>query len=357
MNKVRLIAVVAASVGAAIFAGTLFQPETPTQVVQPRPAAETAPPSIVNLAAEPAPVAPVDPVPQAIAAVERAPVEAGTSAGTGSGGEMPQAASLLPTIPSQRAPQTPVGGLIANLEPAGDTRADIGVLPIDETLRAELDACAVWLVVTPEPGAMLETSLYAPCDGGDAVEVLHGGLSFDTVLGADGQLLLMLPALTDQAEVVITFADGREVRDSADVPGFSMYERVVLQWSGAPVLGLHAYEFGAVSGGVGHVHADAPRAAGVLTLLGDPALEMAHLAQVYTLPPAATAESGDVVLDLEIAITAQSCGQRIVADLLHVRAESAVRQHRIALEMPECDGTGGFVVLNNLLPTMTLALN
>lgn len=350
MNKVRLIAVVAASVGAAVFAGTLFQPEAPqSQTPQPRAATQPTPsPSLLPAGS------PATPSESGVALAMDGMAPAPASADVPRMAEpLPVAASLLPTLPAQR-PVDPsaehvVGGLVANLDPAAPQ--------IDDALRAELDACAIWLVVTPEPGGMLETSLFAPCDAGAAIEIVHGGLSFDTVLGRDGQLLFQMPALADMAEVVVTFADGREASDTTPVPGFADHERVVLQWSGAPVWGLHAFEFGARYGAGGHVHADAPQAAGSLTLLGDPALDMPRLAQVYSLPPAAAAASGDVVIDIEIAVTAESCGRQIRADLLHVRANAPVRQNQIALTMPDCDGAGGFVVLNNLLPAMTLALN
>ena len=256
-------------------------------------------------------------------------------------------------------PTAPVAPAFAPLRTA-DAEDALPVAPIDEEMSAELAACAVWLVVTPAPGALLDASVYAPCDRDARVQVSHAGLTFDTQIGADGQLMLMVPALVDDATLNVTFADGRVQSDTTFVPDLIDIERVALQWTGPATLLLHAYEFGAQYGENGHVHAGNPLAPGIegqgfLTVLGDPVLDNAQMVQVYSFPIGQSSRTGSVTLEIEVPVTDASCGRPLIADSIEMRGNAAARRREIQLEMPACDGTGGFVVLPGVLPDLQIA--
>ncbi len=94
------------------------------------------------------------------------------------------AASILPRVqrPARatiagRRPPMPLAGGAPPLRPSAAPAA-AATVPLDPQLQAELNACAVWLVVTPAANAMLETSVYAPCDAGEQVTLSHAGLTF-----------------------------------------------------------------------------------------------------------------------------------------------------------------------------------
>jgi len=371
MNRVRIVSLIAATLGVAVGAGTLFQQETMRQEAAPRAASVQAGVSLVGLAAS-------EPDDGTIAEPETEPDAATTG--------RPTAPPVTRPVSGRVATASVLPGMITTADPLADHARATDALVVDtelaraadetdealqpgfatlatdpaliEDLLAEVDACAVWLVVTPESNAMLDMSLFAPCDGGDRVEISHAGLRFDARIGSDGQLALTLPALVPQAEVTVSFEDGRSSSDMIEVVEAGFYDRVAIQWQGADVLGLNAYEFGADYGSDNHIHpantaAPGDSARGFLTILG----AETDLAQVYSFPTGASARAGQVVLELEVAVTDESCGQPLSIDSLEMLAGAEAVRREIRLEMPDCDGHGGFLVLKNLLPELTIALN
>lgn len=403
MKRVRIVAITAVALGAAVTAGTKFQQarEAALLAAQPQAVATATPApaatpaatseslaeatSLTQLApSAAAPVAEADlPAPSLLASrmPEQATPQPAIAAPSGAvpapapvlapalAPRLSQA-SVLPGVdvatPAAPAPGPATETLrqIAEAEtlPQAATDAVEATPPLDPQLQAELAACAVWLVVTPAPGAMLETSVYAPCDRDAVVTLSHAGLSFDTHLSADGQLLAQIPALTEVAQVTIRFADGREQSDETPVADLATVERVALQWQAPAEMRLNAYEFGAGYGDAGHVYDLNPRTAGVtdqgfLTVLGDPSITGSHLAQIYSYPRGETPRSGRVALEIEVPITDATCGRALSADTIELHGTAAAQIRQIRLDMPSCDGQGGFLVLPGVLPDMQIALS
>jgi len=349
MNRVRIVALSAVVVGAAVVVGSRFQ-----QADAP-----------ANVAAAPV----------AAAAVASAPTAAGRaapsltalvapSANPAASNDSPQAAvaqpglSLASVVPAPAAQTTAIPGPVQTSELL-QSLAD-AVPPLDPELQAELAACAVWLVVSPTPGAMLETSVYAPCDGGAAVTLSHAGLRIDLRLAEDGQLLAQIPALTYQASVTLTFADGREHTDQTQVPDLGNIERVVIQWQAPAALTLNAYEFGAGYGDPGHVFPGAPHSPsvtdqGFLTVLGDPEVDGAHLAQIYSYPRGESPRTGRVALEIEVPVIDGTCGHPLIANTIELHGAASAQVRQIRLDMPDCDGEGGYLVLPGVLPELQIA--
>lgn len=357
MNRVRIVAVTAVALGAAVVAGSQLQdtyasaeaPALAQAVVPAQPAA--AAPSLAQLAETPV-----------------QPSAAGMQ-GASVAGLLPQpeaaplaSARIVPGLPvaTATAGPDPVAPQFAQavLDPAPAPEA----VPLDPQLQAELNACAVWLVVTPAADSMLEASVYAPCDREATVTLSHAGLRFDARIGADGQMMMVLPALVEEATVSLTFADGREQSDTTLVPGLSQMERVALHWQGKATLSLHAYEFGAAWGEPGHVHAGSLRVApdagqGFVTALGDPLLGEGNQVQVYSFPRGQSARTGQVMLEIEIPVTDASCGQPLSVQAIEVHGTTTVQVRQISLDLPACDGNGGYVVLPGILPDLQIAMN
>ncbi|MFN3954224.1 MAG: hypothetical protein ACK4LQ_07190 [Pararhodobacter sp.] len=369
MNRVRMVAIVAAALGVAVGAGALFQPQESPQQPAPVGASMAAQTSLVGLAPGVADEAPL-PAPISIeqtaltddAGPDETPVMALAGAGVGEPGLAPRALDDA----------APASLRLAAPPPAVGTTEPVVGMPDDpvavDGLLAEIEACARWLVATPEAGAMLDLSLFAPCDAGETVRLDHAGVQFEAVIDADGQLLLSLPALAGMAEVSVIFADGARVSDAAAVPDLGLFDRVVLHWQGPAVLALNAYEFEAEFGASGHIH---PASAGMPAQAGHGALSMlggvgaagedgaavAALVQIYSYPMGLSARLGQVDLELEVAISEASCGRDIDIALMPVLDAAPGDWHRISITLPECDGQGGFLVLKNLLPALTIASN
>lgn len=358
MNRVRIVAVTAVALGAAVVAVARFQ-ETHTRVEAPAVVQAAAPvaaaPSLAQLAEGPSAV-------PATAGLQGASVAGVLSpaAEEPASGSSVASASVLPRIPVLgSAPQPePVSPRIA--QTLLDPNPAPALQPLDPQLQAELNACAVWLVATPAADSMLEASIYAPCDNGASVVLSHAGLRIDEQIGADGQLMVLLPALVEEATVSVTFGDGREQSDTTFVPGLSEMERVALQWQGMASLSLHAYEFGAAHGEPGHVYPGSRRADaghGFVTALGDPMLGTGNQVQVYSFPRGPSGRSGQVMLEIEIPVTDASCGAHLAVQAIEMHGSASVQVRQINLEMPACDGNGGYVVLPGILPDLQIAMN
>lgn len=197
---------------------------------------------------------------------------------------------------------------------------------------------------------LLAVSLAAPCHPVERVTIRHAGLLFAMQTDFAGGAAFALPAMTRNAEVSVNFADGETARAVQAVGGLDALKRVAVQWRGRPGLRLNAYENGAAYGEPGHVSAAAPRdpaagEGGFITVLGDPAVEMPMLAEVYTLPtgPAARRVSADLTIEAEV--TASGCGRVLHGEALYARAGSDPLRDPLRLAMPGCDAMGDFVML------------
>ena len=221
--------------------------------------------------------------------------------------------------------------------------------------------CKLTLELSAEPGAMIGARLLAPCHPDQRIVLHHAGLVVTGQTTATGAMFLGLPALEAVAEVAVVFGNGDRVSAVVELADFAGLHRFGVQWqAGRDAFQLQAYEGGASFGDAGHVSAENPGSAptgpdqtgdGYLSLLGDATTELPMLAEVYTFPrnPAPGAE-----VVIEAPVTAVTCGHEMIGETLSSRA-GKVTVTELTLAMPECDAVGGFLVLKNLVPDMTLA--
>ncbi len=214
-----------------------------------------------------------------------------------------------------------------------------------EGASAADDPCAISLEVFAEDAAMIGVTLLAPCRTGQRVVLHHGGLAVSMLTLATGSLFATLPAMDATGGVEARFDDGETVRAAAAVPELAGLRRFAVQWQDADRFALNGFEGGADYGDRGHRTA----LNGGVFALGDPEAKPALLAEVYTFPDPEAAH-----VSVEAEVVAATCGRELLGETLY-SAGGAVRAADLTLAMPDCDATGGFVVLNNPLPDMTLA--
>ncbi|MGH1330137.1 MAG: hypothetical protein ACRBBK_04595 [Paracoccaceae bacterium] len=237
-------------------------------------------------------------------------------------------------------------------------QAEIEQSPFEFVCQPELSAAAL-------PGAQLSITLIAPCNAAQNVTVKHAGLTFSSATDDQGVLTFMMPALEQEALVSLTLGDGAEYELAAEVPDAAAYKRAAFQWQGAEGFAVHAFENGANFGELGHVFANAPRdpsmakvlEGGYLTLLGDRPAPDAYHAQVYTLPIEHAAAASNVDLVVEAEVLATNCARKIHGEALQFGGAQAPISITVELSVPDCDAIGDFLVLNNLLEDMTIAVN
>lgn len=64
-----------------------------------------------------------------------------------------------------------------------------------------------------------------------------------------------------------------------------------------------------------------------------------------------------MALSIEAEVTAGNCGQDISAQAIELRRDGTLRTRELSLAVPDCDGVGDFLVLNNLLDDLKIAAN
>jgi hypothetical protein len=96
---------------------------------------------------------------------------------------------------------------------------------------------------------------------------------------------------------------------------------------------------------------------GFLTVLGNPGVFSPELAEVYSFPADRMSSDGVVRLVVEAGVTEGTCSQAITGRTIEVGADGETREVALELQMPDCDATGGYLVLKNLLQDMKIASN
>ncbi len=216
--------------------------------------------------------------------------------------------------------------------------------------------CEISATATPADMAHVTVSLSAPCMRNERVTVHHKGMMFTAATDANGELDVSVPALSERAVFIVDFDSGGAKVITADVPDLKNFERVAVQWSGAAGIEIHAREFGAGYGEPGHAWSGSTQsAAGSVTRLGNPDGLAPRMAEVYTFPVTASAQSGTVTMSVETEVTLANCGRDLSAQSFELRHDGSLRTRELTLDMPNCTTLGDFLVLNNLIDDLKIA--
>jgi hypothetical protein len=226
-------------------------------------------------------------------------------------------------------------------------------------------ACDITVQARPVAAAMVNLSMNASCLPGERVTVHHNGMIFTQTTSDTGTMDITVPALSEDAVFIVAFSNGDGAVAQTKVEELVDFDRAVLQWKGQTGFQIHAREFGADYGTVGHIWADAPGDVagavigngGLIVELGDRNVPDALFAEVYSFPKAATSKSGDIALSVETEVNALNCGQEIEAQSLEIGTDGRIKTQNLTLSVPECDAMGNFLVLNNLLQDLKVARN
>jgi hypothetical protein len=273
------------------------------------------------------------------------------------------AITLTSALPSATMQPSPLAQPPALVTPAALDMPAITNVPGE--VPAPAFGCDYTLTADAAPGAMALLSLDVPCMPGERFTLHHNGLMFTEITDEGGHASMLVPVLATQAVFIAAFPNGEGASANTTVDALEFYDRVAVQWQGDAGVHLHALEFGADFGSDGHVWSGATRdvsdaangARGFMTRLGNPALAEAMMAEVYTFPSEMTGPDGKISLSVETEVTAANCARDIEAQSLQVRPGGRLKVQDVLLAMPDCDASGDFLVLKNLLNDLTIARN
>ena len=248
---------------------------------------------------------------------------------------------------------------VAALSAPAEELPEPGVSPVSEAV----EACAITVSARPVAAAMVELSMQAPCLPNERVTIHHNGMLFTETTTDAGGVDLRVPALARDSVFILAFANGEGTVAQTTVEEIDQFDRAVLQWKGDIGFQIHAREFGADYGSAGHIWSEEPGdiasvvtgSGGVLTRYGDTSAADPLLAEVYTFPKSATERTGSVALSVEAEVTHANCGLEIEAQSLEVQPDGLIRTQNLILPVPDCEATGSFLVLNNLLQDLKVA--
>nr|WP_325248833.1 hypothetical protein [Amylibacter sp.] len=224
-------------------------------------------------------------------------------------------------------------------------------------------SCALDLRATPIFGARVKLKLTAPCHPNVAVTIRHGGLQFKEQLDGAGHLELKVPVFSEFSRFDVELADGTQSTVGAYIAGLSTLERVGISWDGKNDTFLHAFQNGARIGDTGHIWrlnardfaASRMDGGGYLTVLGNPDLKNAELAQVYTLPLRATERAQIVSFGIETLRGETTCGKTLNVKTASLQQNSGAAANTLSLRLPECGTLQSSLLLKNALKDMKVA--
>lgn len=215
----------------------------------------------------------------------------------------------------------------------------------------------------PVAAAMVNLTLDAACLPNQRLTIHHNGMIFTEKTSETGQVDITVPALSTDAEFVMAFSNGEGVVAQTRVEDMVDFNRVVVQWRGKSGFEIHAREYGADYGEIGHIWRGAPGdianaitgQGGFISRMGDMYSVEPLLAEVYSFPAAAAAHAGEVILSVETEVSSANCGVEIEAQSIQVSPNSDTKTQSLTMTVPECDAIGDFLVLNNLLQDLKVA--
>ncbi|MCD1624933.1 hypothetical protein K7H22_02875 [Seohaeicola saemankumensis] len=225
--------------------------------------------------------------------------------------------------------------------------------------------CVATLEARSVAAAMVDLTLDVPCEPNARVTLHHNGMMVSESTDMNGRLAVQMPALSQAAVYMASFASGRSAMAKAEVTSLDVYDRVVVQWQGPGELQIHALEFGADYGDEGHIWIGAPRdiadaalgKGGFVTRHGRIMPDLELQAQVYTFPSGTSATLGNVALTVETEVSADTCGRQLEGQALQITGGGALGVTDLTVDMPGCEAIGDFLVLKNLLQDLKIARN
>lgn len=223
--------------------------------------------------------------------------------------------------------------------------------------------CAITLSASERSGAIISLDILSQCQAEQAVTITHSGLSFSVLTDAQGAANVQFPALEQNAEILVEFADQSRASTTITVNAINNFVRAGVSWQADMSLALSAFEFGAAAGSEGHIRAEFPRdyrtsrikGGGYLLQLGDPDIAGGAQAKVYTIPLSRSQQRGTIALSIVIEDTTSVCGQSITAKTVRTRENGPAGVRNVRFNVPACGEASTQIPLFGAIDDIRLA--
>lgn len=232
--------------------------------------------------------------------------------------------------------------------------------PVAPVTAPSIASCGVSVSVIGQPGEMLVADIMSACRPDTVVTVEHAGLMFDVLTNAAGTAVVEFPALAENAQVTVSFADGTSATSGVIVRNIDQHVRAGISWSTSTNLDLHAYEFSAVEDADTHIWEGNPRSyresrrrgGGYLTVLG---LEGGNRAEIYSITVSRRTPDGVVDMVTRIGPGAVDCSQPLqITTARNTQALSADNRN-ITLDISDCQANMTGTSFSTVVRDITIA--
>ncbi len=253
------------------------------------------------------------------------------------------AAGDAPAPAEDAQPETEVAALAPDAGLAEAPRVSLNLPQLAPSGSEGAVSCNIDLSLQVSAGAELVASLSSPCRPEQQFLVEHAGLVFTAETDLDGVANFVVPALTTNAIVSVSFPDGGSAVDRETVEGMSNMTRVGVVWTDTIDLNLHTSEFNAKPDSENYIWAENARdyrlarrsGGGYLTQLG-PVEGEGVRAEVYTIFQTIRTKNGVVDFDLKVA-DATACAIAPVIRVLRSEQSELVRNTDLQVDLASCE--------------------
>ncbi|MEP3345101.1 MAG: hypothetical protein ABJN34_14285 [Litoreibacter sp.] len=204
-------------------------------------------------------------------------------------------------------------------------------------------ACGPSMTMNAAIDAMLVVNIFAPCLPYDMIRFEHEGLSFTVPMPMTGELTMLLPALSESADVHAHLSDGTTLSASTDVPDAVNFARVALQWSGADPGELVAKAPKVLDGSVVHLGQSMDADGAVL--------------HVFSSRIDEVTSGGVVRFSMRAPVTSENCAVEHETRVRRRVPGEPVSAYDMTLKGPGCEAVGESLELKNVLQDLKLSRN
>lgn len=253
------------------------------------------------------------------------------------------AAGDTPAATEEAQPETEVAALTPDAGLVETPRVSLNLPQLAPAGSEGAVSCNIDLSLQVSAGAELVASLSSPCRPEQRFLVEHAGLIFTAETDLDGVANFVVPALTTNAIVSVSFPDGGSAVDRETVEGMSNMTRVGVVWTDPIDLNLHTSEFDAKPDSENYIWAENTRdyrlarrsGGGYLTQLGPTEGEGVR-AEVYTIFQTMRTKNGAVDFDLKVA-DATACAIAPVIRVLRSEQSELVQNADLSVDLANCE--------------------